>query len=54
MQQQAIEAADFWSQYQAKSTRGTMAKDIAAIVAALEVGSDPATIAKRDKTLIES
>ncbi len=48
VQQQAIDAADAWSQYQAKSTRGTVSKDIAAIVGVLDVGSDPAAIARRD------
>ncbi len=48
VQQEAIVAADTWSQYQAKSTRGTIAKDIAAIVGVLNVGTDPAAIARRD------
>ena len=48
VQQQAINAADTWAQYQAKSTRGTVAKDIAAIVTIIDVGSDPAAIARRD------
>lgn len=52
VQQQAINAADSWAQYQAKSTRGTIAKDVAAIVGVLDVGSDPAAIARRD-ALIE-
>ena len=52
VQQQAIDAADAWAQYQAKSTRGTVAKDVGAIVAVLDVGSDPAAIGRRD-ALIE-
>lgn len=48
VQQQAIDAADSWSQYQAKSTRGTLAKDIGLIIGVMDVGTDPAAIAKRD------
>lgn len=48
VQQRAIDAADAWSQYQAKSTRGTVAKDIAAILGVIDVGADPAAIARRD------
>jgi len=53
VQQQAVEVADLWSQYQAKSTRGTIAKDLASVVAALESGGDPAATARRDKVLEE-
>ena len=48
VQQQAIDVADMWSQYQAKSTRGTLAKDVAMIVGVMDVGADPAAIARRD------
>ncbi len=48
VQQRAIDTTDAWSQYQAKSTRGTVARDIAALAGALDVGSDPAAIARRD------
>lgn len=48
VQQQAIDAADSWAQYQAKSTRGTVAKDVALIVGAMDVGTDPAAVARRD------
>ncbi|MBV8912017.1 MAG: DUF4337 family protein [Acetobacteraceae bacterium] len=51
VQQQAIEAADAWAQYQAKSTRSTIAKDIAMIVAALDDATDPAAVARREKAL---
>lgn len=49
VQQQAIDAADAWAQYQAKSTRGTVAKDIAALVAVMDVGADPDRFARRDQ-----
>ena len=48
VQQRAIDATDAWAQFQAKSTRGTVARDIAALAVALEVGPDPAAIARRD------
>lgn len=48
VQQRAIDAADAWAQYQAKSTRGTIAKDVGAILSVLDVGSDPAAVARRD------
>lgn len=48
VQQRAIDATDAWAQYQAKSTRGTIARDIAALASALEVGPDPVAIARRD------
>jgi hypothetical protein len=53
VQQASIDAADAWSQYQAKSTRGTIAKDVASVVAALETGTDPVTTARREKVLEE-
>lgn len=51
VQQLAIDAADAWAQYQAKSTRGTIAKDIAIMVAALDESTDPAAVARREKAL---
>ena len=49
VQQRAIDAADAWAQFQAKSTRGTVARDVASLAAVLEVGSDPAAIARREQ-----
>ncbi len=51
VQQEAINAADAWAQYQAKSTRGTVAKDVGAIIAVMDVGTDPAAIARRDDVI---
>ncbi len=51
VQQQAIDAADSWAQYQAKSTRGTVAKDIALVLTAIDVGTDPAAIARRNAVI---
>ncbi len=48
VQQRAIDATDAWAQFQAKSTRGTVARDIAALAAAMEFGPDPAATARRD------
>lgn len=48
VQQRAIDTTDAWAQYQAKSTRGTVARDIAALASALDVGQDPAAIKRRD------
>ncbi len=43
----AIAAADAWSQYQAKSTRQTVAADIARIATVLDASTDPALAEKR-------
>ncbi len=43
----AIAAADAWSQYQAKSTRQTVATDIARILTVLDTPTDPTMTAKR-------
>lgn len=51
VQQEAIFAADAWGQFQGKSTRATVAKDISMILGAIDVGSDPAKVAKRDAVL---
>ncbi len=48
VQQRAIDVTDAWSQYQAKSTRGTVARDVAALASVLEFGTDPVAIARRD------
>lgn len=52
VEQNAIFAADAWAQYQAKSTRGTMTKDLAAI-ASLFAGTDPELAKRRDALLAE-
>ena len=51
VQQTGIDAADAWAQYQAKSTRGTVAKDIAMIIGALDNPADAAAAARREKVL---
>ena len=48
VQQRAIDATDAWQQYQAKSTRGTVARDVAALAGVMDVGPDPAAIARRE------
>jgi hypothetical protein len=53
VQQFSIDAADAWSQYQAKSTRAAIAKDLAGVVAALEAGSEPAAAGRRERVLEE-
>ncbi len=53
VQQNAIFATDAWAQYQAKSTRGSMAKDIAGVVAVLGTGGDAAMNDRRDKLLAQ-
>jgi hypothetical protein len=42
----SIAATDTWAQYQAKSTRASMAHDFADLVGALPAASDPASAAK--------
>lgn len=51
VQQSSIDAADAWAQYQAKSTRSTISKDIAMVVAALDNPTEPAAVARREKAL---
>ena len=51
VQQLAINATDAWSQYQAKSTRGTMTADFATVIASLDTSTDPAAVARREKVL---
>ena len=48
VQQRAIDATDAWQQYQAKSTRATVARDVAALATVMDVGPDPAAIARRE------
>lgn len=52
VEQNAILATDSWAQYQAKSTRGTMTKDLAGIVS-LFSAADPELVTRRDKLLAE-
>lgn len=49
VQENAIFATDSWAQYQAKSIRGTAAKNLAAIVEVLDASPDPALIDRRNK-----
>jgi hypothetical protein len=51
VQQLAIDTADAWAQYQAKSIRSTIARDIAMTLTALDDTTDPAAIARRDHAL---
>lgn len=50
VQESSIAAADAWSQYQAKSTRSTIARDIGHLVQALDV-STPEAAARREHVL---
>lgn len=52
VQQNAISATDAWAQFQAKSTRGTLTKDLASVVAVLGSG-DPAVADRRDKLIAQ-
>jgi hypothetical protein len=52
VQQNSIAAADAWAQYQAKSTRGTISKDLASVVSALSTG-DATAMDRRDKLLAQ-
>lgn len=49
----AILAADTWSQYQAKSIRSAMARDLERVAGTLDPPADPARAALRDKTLAQ-
>ncbi len=51
VQQLAIDTADSWAQYQAKSIRGTMSADLAGVIAALDTTNDPAAAARRDQVV---
>lgn len=53
VQQQAIDTADLWAQYQAKSTRGTIAKDLALVIASLDVSAEQTAVARREKVLAD-
>lgn len=48
VQQRAIDTTDAWAQFQAKSTRGTVARDVAALASILDFGTDPVAVARRD------
>ncbi len=50
VQQNAIFAADTWSQYQAKSTRGTFSKDLGDLMSALGP-AEPAVMERRAKVM---
>jgi hypothetical protein len=52
VQQNSIFATDAWAQFQAKSTRGTMSKDLASMIGVLGVG-DAALMDRRDKLLTQ-
>ena len=47
----SIAAADAWSQYQAKSTRATISKDVADLITVLDVAPTPDAVARREKVL---
>ena len=48
LQQRSIDATDAWAQFQAKSTRGTVARDIAALAAAMSQEADQAAASRRE------
>jgi hypothetical protein len=52
VQENSILAADAWAQYQAKSTRATMSKDLAGIIGVLGP-SDPDTMERRKEWLVQ-
>jgi uncharacterized protein YcbX len=52
VQQNAIASTDAWAQYQAKSTRGTLAKDLAAVLSVLG-SADPAVMERRDRLIAQ-
>ncbi len=52
VQQLAIDTADAWAQYQAKSIRSTVARDLAEVVATIDPpATDAAALARRDKVI---
>jgi hypothetical protein len=53
VEQNSISATDAWGQYQAKSTRGTISKDLASMVAVLGSGADAAMAERREKLLAQ-
>jgi hypothetical protein len=53
VQLNSIFATDAWAQYQAKSTRGTITKDLAGMVAVLGTDTDAAMNDRRDKFLAQ-
>jgi len=50
VQENSVFAADTWGQYQAKSTRGTLVKDIGSIIAVMGP-ADPEVMAKRKEAM---
>ena len=50
VQQNAIYATDAWAQYQAKSTRGTLSKDLGDLIGVMDT-ADPNLAARRTKLL---
>jgi hypothetical protein len=52
VQQSAIAATDAWAQYQAKSTRGTLSKDLAGVLSVLG-SADPAAMERRDRLIAQ-
>jgi hypothetical protein len=51
VQENSIFATDAWSQYQAKSTRGTFSKDLSDLVGVIDPGDSP--LMERRKVLLE-
>ena len=51
VQANLIAAADAWAQYQAKSTRATISKDLAALLQAVEPGNSPDVVARREQAI---
>jgi Domain of unknown function (DUF4337) len=51
VQANLVDAADAWAQYQAKSTRGTISKDVMSLIGVMEPASTP-DIADRRKQLV--
>ena len=51
VQANLISATDAWAQYQAKSTRATLSKDVVMLIGALEPASGPDTADRRRKVI---
>ncbi len=51
VEESSIAAADSWTQYQAKSIRQAMARDLQRVASTLETPTDPALAAKRQELL---
>jgi hypothetical protein len=52
VQENSIFATDAWAQYQAKSTRATLSKDLAGIIGVLSA-ADPETMGRRNELLVQ-